>query len=346
MGETIGAVFSAPLANILVIAGIVFLLIAVLGAVAGKIDPGKWGRIAAGSTGLVLLVAGLSMHLVVGKINDTDQKGEGKESIIHEESQKAMEEARQQALEEARRKAAKEAHQQGPYKRMDFGYNGCDAQFGELKKGVSEADMVRFATAAGAKGFTYHPSLKYGKIMIGEYPQGCKSSANMSWPLFLKTELEAKRKASEGWTIPDTKSSFVEKNGHLVSVTNGNPLCPTPPGWRTGCYAISSEHRQNWHNTPDGYVANGKKVKTFSNRSERVFDIPGTKLSFYVDDGHLFFYPTATILCPWPKAGAAKCHKIETKYEDKWRNTTEGFIANGREFDAIEVMRDVRQGLF
>ena len=146
--------------------------------------------------------------------------------------------------------------------------------------------------------------------------------------------------------IPGTEHKFAEKNGHLVSTANGNPLCPTPPGWRTGCYAIESEYRQNWRNTPDGYVASGKKVKTFSNRSERIFQILGTKHAFYVDDGHLFHYPTATILCPWPKAGVAKCHKIEAKYENKWRNTPEGFIADGRAFNAIEVMRDIRQGLF
>jgi hypothetical protein len=41
-----------------------------------------------------------------------------------------------------------------------------------------------------------------------------------------------------------------------------------------------------------------------------------------------------------------KCHKIDSKYEAKWRNTPQGFIADGRKFDAIEVMRDDRQGLF
>jgi hypothetical protein len=161
-----------------------------------------------------------------------------------------------------------------------------------------------------------------------------------------KADLTVKRENSRKWSIPGTDSTFTEKNGHLVSVASGKPLCPTPPGWRTGCYALEPKNRQNWHNTPDGFVANGKKLKTFSNRSERVFHIPGTKHAFYVDDGHLFYYPTATILCPWPKGGVGKCHKIDSKYEAKWRNTPQGFIADGRKFDAIEVMRDDRQGLF
>lgn len=152
--------------------------------------------------------------------------------------------------------------------------------------------------------------------------------------------------SAEPFVIPGTDHRFLEKNGHLVSAANGGPLCPTPPGWHTDCYALEPQHRQNWRNTPDGYVANGKKVKTFTNRSERIFEILGTKHAFYVDDGHLFYYATATILCPWPKAGVAKCHTIEAQYQDKWRNTPEGFIANGHAFNAIEVMRDVRQGLF
>jgi len=74
------------------------------------------------------------------------------------------------------------------YRRMDFGFNGCDVQFGELKIGVSEADMVRLAVAASAKGFTYHPSLRYGKLIIGDYPEACRSPVNQSWPLYLKVD--------------------------------------------------------------------------------------------------------------------------------------------------------------
>jgi len=74
------------------------------------------------------------------------------------------------------------------YKRMDFGYNNCDVHFGELKTGVSEADMIRLATTDGAEGFTYHPSLKYGRLIIGDYPKGCKSPPNLSSPLYLKVD--------------------------------------------------------------------------------------------------------------------------------------------------------------
>src|SRR5213079_518431 len=100
------------------------------------------------------------------------------------------------------------------------------------------------------------------------------------------------------YVIAGTNHSFVEKEGYLVSTGSGYPLCPTPPGLHTGCYALELQYRQNWRNTPDGYIANGKKVKTFSNRGERVFEILGTKRAFFVDDGHLYDYSTATILCP------------------------------------------------
>ena len=146
--------------------------------------------------------------------------------------------------------------------------------------------------------------------------------------------------------IPDTKINFVERNGYLVSAESGSPLCPTPPGMRTGCYTLEHEYRQNWRNTPDGYYANGKKVKTYSNRSERVFEIVDTKISFYVDDGYLFDHDTATILCPWPKAGVAPCHSIEAKYTEKWRNTPSGFIADGQVFNGDDIRQKVRLGIF
>ncbi len=148
------------------------------------------------------------------------------------------------------------------------------------------------------------------------------------------------------YVISGTNHSFSEKDGFLVSMENGSPVCPTPPGWRTGCYVVEQRFRQDWRNTPDGYVANGRKVKTFANRSERVFEILGAKYAFYVDDGYLFDYYTAMILCPWPKAGVGNCQTIDAQYIDRWRNTPNGFIADGREFNRDEVMRQVRQGLF
>lgn len=86
MKETIGAIFSAPLATILVVAGIVFLLIAVLGAVAGRIDPGKGGRIAAGAIGMVLLAVGLGMHLMVAKSSGSDE-GAQEDALVQQQTE-------------------------------------------------------------------------------------------------------------------------------------------------------------------------------------------------------------------------------------------------------------------
>ncbi|WP_424101254.1 hypothetical protein [Moorena producens] len=72
------------------------------------------------------------------------------------------------------------------YTKVDFGFNNCNVQWGEVLSGVSEADMLKLATEANANGFTYHPSLNYGSIMVGDYPEGCKSPTNESWPLYLK----------------------------------------------------------------------------------------------------------------------------------------------------------------
>jgi len=72
------------------------------------------------------------------------------------------------------------------YTKMDFGFNGCNVQWGPLHTDVNEAEMVNLATKADANGFTYHPSLRYGKVMVGDYPKGCESPANKSWPLYLR----------------------------------------------------------------------------------------------------------------------------------------------------------------
>src|SRR3989344_4922024 len=52
-----------PLARMCVLASIIFLLLAVLGKIEGKIEPGKIGRIGATIVGVILLSAGLAMHL-------------------------------------------------------------------------------------------------------------------------------------------------------------------------------------------------------------------------------------------------------------------------------------------
>jgi hypothetical protein len=105
--------------------------------------------------------------------------------------------------------------------------------------------------------------------------------------------MSGEAKPSSWWTtlpgVITAVSGLLTAIGSFL-VEHGHPLCPTPPGWRTGCYAREPQYRKNWRNTPDGYVANGKKVKTFTRRSERVFEILGTKHAFYVDDGHLYDY--------------------------------------------------------
>jgi hypothetical protein len=71
------------------------------------------------------------------------------------------------------------------YKLMDFGFNNCKVTWGPMQHNVTEADMVKLANDANANGFTYQPELKYGALLVGNYPEGCKSPANLSWPLYL-----------------------------------------------------------------------------------------------------------------------------------------------------------------
>jgi hypothetical protein len=64
MNELAKAVFTAPLATIFIVAGILFLLIAVVGNISGKIEPGEKGRIVSGVAGIIFIFLGLAMHVM------------------------------------------------------------------------------------------------------------------------------------------------------------------------------------------------------------------------------------------------------------------------------------------
>lgn len=62
MQDVITKLVDVPFARMFVLAGIIFLLVAVLGKVEGKIDPGHMGRIGASILGIVLLVVGIVLQ--------------------------------------------------------------------------------------------------------------------------------------------------------------------------------------------------------------------------------------------------------------------------------------------
>lgn len=64
MQEVITRLVDVPFARMFVLAGIVFLIIAVLGKVEGKIDPGNVGRVGASVLGIVMLVIGIVMQYI------------------------------------------------------------------------------------------------------------------------------------------------------------------------------------------------------------------------------------------------------------------------------------------
>ena len=63
MDEFLKGILTAPVATLLILAGIFFLFIAIVGNVSGKIEPDVKGRIASGVIGLVFVSIGLTMHL-------------------------------------------------------------------------------------------------------------------------------------------------------------------------------------------------------------------------------------------------------------------------------------------
>lgn len=72
--DALSHLVDAPLANILVLAGLAFLGIATLGKITGKIDPGTSGRVMAGVLGAVLFVSGIYAHVKADRANNQAQQ--------------------------------------------------------------------------------------------------------------------------------------------------------------------------------------------------------------------------------------------------------------------------------
>ncbi|MBI3571347.1 MAG: hypothetical protein HY082_09620 [Gammaproteobacteria bacterium] len=64
MQDILMRLVDVPLARMFVLAAIIFLLVAVLGKIEGKIEPGKIGRIGATVVGILLMASGLAMHFI------------------------------------------------------------------------------------------------------------------------------------------------------------------------------------------------------------------------------------------------------------------------------------------
>lgn len=62
MQDVILRLVDVPMVRMFILAGIIFLVIAVLGKIEGKIEPGRIGRIGAAILGVVLILIGLAMQ--------------------------------------------------------------------------------------------------------------------------------------------------------------------------------------------------------------------------------------------------------------------------------------------
>lgn len=62
MQDVILRLVDVPMVRMFILAGIIFLMIAVLGKIEGKIEPGRIGRIGAAILGAVLILIGLAMQ--------------------------------------------------------------------------------------------------------------------------------------------------------------------------------------------------------------------------------------------------------------------------------------------
>lgn len=62
MKDVMLGLVDVPIVRMFVLAGLIFLMVAVLGKVEGKIEPGRLGRIGAAVLGVVLILIGLAMQ--------------------------------------------------------------------------------------------------------------------------------------------------------------------------------------------------------------------------------------------------------------------------------------------
>jgi hypothetical protein len=85
MVELLSHLADAPLANILVLAGLAFLGIGVIGKISGKLEPSAAGRVMCGVLGTVLLVFGIYAHATVDTARaQSKQPPEGQTTHTHQ----------------------------------------------------------------------------------------------------------------------------------------------------------------------------------------------------------------------------------------------------------------------
>jgi hypothetical protein len=73
MDDLLSHLVDAPLANIIVLAGLAFLAIGVLGKISSKIEPNTTGRVLSAVVGVALLIFGIYSH----RIQDAKERGRG-----------------------------------------------------------------------------------------------------------------------------------------------------------------------------------------------------------------------------------------------------------------------------
>jgi hypothetical protein len=69
MGDFWNMIGRLPIANLFILAGILFLLIAAMGSFRNYFNAGKWGRIASIAFGGVLLAIGLGIYIASALIS-------------------------------------------------------------------------------------------------------------------------------------------------------------------------------------------------------------------------------------------------------------------------------------
>jgi hypothetical protein len=74
MTDLLSHLVDAPVANILILAGLAFLTVGVLGKISGKIEPAASGRVMSGLLGAALLIYGICAHTSADAVRRSAQR--------------------------------------------------------------------------------------------------------------------------------------------------------------------------------------------------------------------------------------------------------------------------------
>lgn len=171
MQDVITKLVDVPFARMFVLAGIIFLLVAVLGKVEGKIEPGHMGRIGASILGIVLMVVGIALQYF--EIRDANLERAAQQA--HMQSQTAIAQTAINALAETATKQSGvpgTASAEGPTLKI---VSGTYARNCNVRAGNATQQLARACDGKSACDYAVEP------VELENPPASCVKDFAAEW---------------------------------------------------------------------------------------------------------------------------------------------------------------------